>query len=379
MRIVVAPNAFKGSLSALAAAKAIGDGIRLADPDADLTLVPIADGGDGTVDALVAGADGQHRVLRVRGPLTDPVDADYGVIDGGKTAVIEMAKAAGLALLPQDKRDPRVTTTYGVGELLQHAYDGGARHFIVGIGGSATNDGGAGMAQALGYHLLDAQGHELPPGGLALQNLARIHVGGVHANWTDAQVDVACDVTNPLTGPSGASAVYGPQKGATPEVVAELDAALKHFAQIIRRDLGVDVEPLPGAGAAGGLGAGLVAFTGARLRPGAEMVMEALKLDDRIKGADLVITGEGRLDSQTARFGKGPAAVARHARKAGIPVVALAGGIADEAELRLLFDGLEATVVQPCTLEDAIAQAEPLLLRAANRVMRLLLAGGRLA
>ena len=379
MRIVVAPNAFKGSLSALAAAKAIGDGIRLADPDADLILVPIADGGDGTVDALVAGADGQHRVLRVRGPLTDPVDADYGVIDGGKTAVIEMAKAAGLALVPQDKRDPRVTTTYGVGELLQQAYEGGARHFIVGIGGSATNDGGAGMAQALGYHLLDAQGHELPPGGLALQNLARIHVGGVHANWNDAQVDVACDVTNPLTGPSGASAVYGPQKGATPEMVAELDAALKHFAEIIRRDLGVDVESLPGAGAAGGLGAGLVAFTGARLRPGAEMVMEALKLDDRIKGVDLVITGEGRLDSQTARFGKGPAAVARHARKAGIPVVALAGGIADEAELALLFDGLEATVVEPCTLEDAIAQAEPLLLRAANRVMRLLLAGRRLA
>ena len=379
MRIVVAPNAFKGSLSALAAAKAIADGIRLADPDADLTLVPIADGGDGTVDALVAGADGQHRVLRVRGPLTDPVDADYGVIDGGKTAVIEMAKAAGLALVPQDKRDPRVTTTYGVGELLQQAYEGGARHFIVGIGGSATNDGGAGMAQALGYHLLDAQGHELPPGGLALQNLARIHVGGVHANWNDAQVDVACDVTNPMTGPSGASAVYGPQKGATPEMVAELDAALKHFAEIIRRDLGVDVESLPGAGAAGGLGAGLVAFTGARLRPGAEMVLEALKLDDRIKGADLVITGEGRLDSQTARFGKGPAAVARHARKAGIPVVALAGGIADEAELALLFDGLEATVVEPCTLEDAIAQAEPLLLRAANRVMRLLLAGRRLA
>ena len=379
MRIVVAPNAFKGSLSALAAAKAIGDGIRLADPDADLTLVPIADGGDGTVDALVAGADGQHRVLRVRGPLTDPVDADYGVIDGGKTAVIEMAKAAGLALVPQDKRDPRVTTTYGVGELLQHAYDNGARHFIVGIGGSATNDGGAGMAQALGYHLLDDEGHELPPGGLALKRLARIHVGGVHANWKDAEVDVACDVTNPLTGPSGASAVYGPQKGATPEMVAELDAALKHLAEIIRRDLRVDVEPLPGAGAAGGLGAGLVAFTGARLRPGAEMVMEALKLDERIKGAHLVITGEGRLDSQTARFGKGPAAVARHARKAGIPVVGLGGSVADEAELRLLFDGLEATVVEPCTLDEAIAQAEPLLARAASRVMRLLLAGGRLA
>src|SRR5437016_9868562 len=379
MRIVVAPNAFKGSLSALAAAKAIGDGIRLADPDADLTLVPIADGGDGTVDALVAGADGQHRVLRVRGPLTDPVDADYGVIDGGKTAVIEMAKAAGLSLLPPSRRNPAVTTTYGVGELLQHAYDAGARRFIVGIGGSATNDGGAGMAQALGYHLLDDQGHELPPGGLALQRLARIDPGGVHADWKQAGVDVACAVTNPLTGPSGASAVYGPQKGATPEIVAELDAALEHFAEIIRRDLGEDVERLPGAGAAGGLGAGLVAFTGARLRPGAEMVMEALSLDDRIRGADLVITGEGRLDSQTARFGKGPAAVARHARKAGIPVVALAGGIADETDLRLLFDGLEATVVEPGSLDEALAQAGPLLVRAASRLMRLLLTGRRLA
>src|SRR5438132_2813897 len=379
MRIVIAPNAFKGSLSALDAAEAIAEGVRVAAADADLVLVPIADGGDGTVDALVAATQGERRTLRVRGPLDDSVDAEYGLIDAGSSAVIEMAKAAGLALVPQDKRDPRVTTTYGVGELLQQAYEGGARHFIVGIGGSATNDGGAGMAQALGYHLLDAQGHELPPGGLALQNLARIHVGGVHANWNDAQVDVACDVTNPMTGPSGASAVYGPQKGATPEMVAELDAALKHFAEVIRRDLGVDVESLPGAGAAGGLGAGLVAFTGARLRPGAEMVLEALKLDDRIKGADLVITGEGRLDSQTARFGKGPAAVARHARKAGIPVVGLAGGIADEAELRPLFDGLEATVVEACSLEDAIAQARPLLVRATTRAMRLLQTGRRLA
>src|SRR5213595_3225615 len=292
MRIVVAPNAFKGSLSALDAAEAIAEGVLAAAADADLVLVPIADGGDVTVDALVAGADGQHRVLRVRGPLTDPVDADYGVIDGGKTAVIEMAKAAGLALVPQGKRDPRVTTTYGVGELLQHAYDGGARHFIVGIGGSATNDGGAGMAQALGYHLLDENEHELPQGGLALKRLVGIQADGVPANWKEAEVEVACDVTNPLTGPTGASAVYGPQKGATPEMVAELDAALRHFAEIIRRDLGRDVEPLPGAGAAGGLGAGLVAFTGARLRPGAEMVMEAIRLDDRIKGADLVMTGE---------------------------------------------------------------------------------------
>jgi len=379
MRIVIAPNAFKGSLSALDAAEAIAEGVRAASPDADLVLVPIADGGDGTVDALVAATQGERRTLRVRGPLGDPVDAGYGLIDAGSTAVIEMAKAAGLALVPAAKRDPRITTTYGVGELLRRAYDQGARRFIVGIGGSATNDGGAGMAQALGYHLLDENGHELPPGGIALKRLARIHVGGVHANWKQAEVDVACDVTNPLTGPNGASAVYGPQKGATPEMVSELDAALKQFAEIIRRDLGVDVEQLPGAGAAGGLGAGLVAFTDARLRPGAEMVMEALRLDDRLAGAGLVITGEGRLDSQTARFGKGPAAVARHARQAGIPVVAIGGSIANEAELRLLFDGLEATVLEPCSLEEAIAQARPLLVAASIRVMRLLLAGRRLA
>jgi glycerate kinase len=379
MRIVIAPNAFKGSLSALEAAEAIGQGVRAAAADADLVLVPIADGGDGTVEALVAATHGERRTLRVRGPLGDPLDADYGLIEGGSTAVIEMAKAAGLALVPPDKRDPRKTTTYGVGELLQRAYDDAARHFIVGIGGSATNDGGAGMAQALGYHLLDEQGHELPPGGLALKRLARIHTGGVHASWKEAEVEVACDVTNPLTGPSGASAVYGPQKGATPEMVAELDAALAHFAEIIRRDLGVDVEHLPGAGAAGGLGAGLVAFTKARLRPGAEMVMEAVHLDERLKGAQLVITGEGRLDSQTARFGKGPAAVARHARNAGIPVVAIGGGLADETELRLLFDGLEATVIEPSSLDQAIAQARPLLVRAATRLMWLVLTGRRLA
>jgi glycerate kinase len=375
MRIVIAPNAFKGSLSAQEAASAIAEGVRAAAPEAELVMLPVADGGDGTVDAMVAATNGELRTLRVRGPLGHPVDARYGLIDSGATAVIEMAKAAGLALLPPDKRDPRVTTTYGVGELLQHAYDAGARHFIVGIGGSATNDGGAGMAQALGYHLLDDQGHELPPGGLALKRLARIHVGGVHARWTDAEVEVACDVSNPLTGPNGASAVYGPQKGATPEMVAELDAALKRLAEVIRRDLGVDVEQLPGAGAAGGLGGGLVAFAGGRLRPGAEMVMEALKLDDKLQGADLVITGEGRLDSQTARFGKGPAAVARHAKNAGIPVVGIAGGLADEAELSLLFDGLMATVVEPGSLEQAIAQARPLLARAATRAMRLILTG----
>jgi len=377
MRIVVAPNAFKGSLTALQAAEAIRDGILAVLTDAEIVLVPIADGGDGTVDALVAATGGERRALPVRGPLGEPVEADYGLLEQGQTAVIEMAKASGLSLLPPSRRNPAVTTTYGVGELLQHAYDAGARRFIVGIGGSATNDGGAGMAQALGYHLLDDQGHELPPGGLALQRLARIQLGDVHADWTQARVDVACDVTNPLTGPSGASAVYGPQKGATPELVAELDTALKRLAEVIRRDLEIDVEHLPGAGAAGGLGAGLVAFTGARLAPGAEMVMDALKLDERLKGAHLVVTGEGRLDSQTARFGKGPAAVARHARNAGIPVVGIGGSVADDAELALLFDTVEASVTEPLPLDQALRHAADGLTRAASRVMRALLTGKR--
>lgn len=378
MRIVVAPNAFKGSLTALEAAEAMRDGIVAVLPDAQVVMVPIADGGDGTVDALIAATEGDRRVLRVRGPLGELVDADYGVIEGGSTAVIEMAKAAGLELVPPAGRDPGVTTTYGVGELLRHAHDAGARHFIVGIGGSATNDGGAGMAQALGYHLLDDQGHELPPGGLALKRLSRIRVGGVHANWKEAHVEVACDVSNPLTGRNGASAIYGPQKGATPEMVVELDATLHRLAEVIRRDLGIDVEHLPGAGAAGGLGAGLVAFTGAELKPGAEMVMAALKLDARLEGAQLVITGEGRLDSQTARFGKGPAAVARHARNAGIPVIAIGGSLADEKELALLFDAVEATIVEPGSLEEALAQARELLVRASSRLIRQLLTGRRL-
>src|SRR5919197_2188749 len=375
MRIVVAPNAFKGSLTALEAAEAIGDGILAVMPNADIVLVPIADGGDGTVEALVAATNGERLLLRVRGPLGDSVDADYGLIDNGATAVIEMAKAAGLRLGPAARRDPRVTTTYGVGELLQHAFDAGARHFIVGIGGSATNDGGAGMAQALGYNLLDEGGHELPAGGLSLKRLARIHVGGVHAKWMDARVDVACDVTNPLTGPDGASAVYGPQKGATPEMVAELDAALKRFAEVIRRDLEVDVEHLPGAGAAGGLGAGLVAFCGARLQPGAELVLEALQFEERIRGADLVVTGEGRLDVQTTRYGKGPAAVALRARKAGMPVIAIAGSLDDEPALNELFDGIEALPGGPITAEDSMRDADALLSRATERALRLIKVG----
>lgn len=370
MRVVLAPNAFKGSLTALEAAEAMAEGVRSVIPTAELVLMPIADGGDGTVEALVRAAGGTRRRRRVRGPLGEPVDAEYGVIDGGATAVIEMARAAGLVLLAPERRDPGVTTTFGVGQLLQDAWDSGVRRFVVGIGGSATNDGGAGMAQALGYHLLDPRGLELPPGGLALAQLARIHVGGVHADWSAAEVEVATDVTNPLTGPTGASAVYGPQKGASPAQIEQLDSALGHLAAIIRRDLGVDVDKLPGAGAAGGLGAGLVAFAKAQLRPGAELVMDALQLDTRLAGADLVLTGEGRLDGQTARFGKGPAAVARHARRLGVRVVGIGGQLAEAAELAALFDGIEASTPPGMTLEEALAQARPLLVAAATRVVR---------
>jgi glycerate kinase len=356
----------------------MAEGVHRALPEAEVDRIPIADGGDGTVEALVVAGGGERRSLRVKGPLSEPVEAEYGVLEDGRVAVIEMAQAAGLKLVPQDRRDPRITTTYGVGELMQHAYDQGARHFIIGIGGSATNDGGAGMAQALGYHLLDGAGQELKPGGLELRRLARIHVGGVHGDWSAATLEVASDVTNPLTGPQGASAIYGPQKGATPEMVAELDSALHRLAEVIRRDLDLDVEHLPGAGAAGGLGAGLRAFANGRLRPGAEMVMHALRIDDRLQGARLVLTGEGRLDLQTARFGKGPAALARRCRNLGIPVIAIGGGVHDQGDLSLLFDGLEPLVPAPMTLDEAEQNAGPLLAQAAERAVRLVLAGQRL-
>ena len=376
MRIVVAPNAYKGSLTSKQAAQAMAEAVREVIPTSEVDLVPIADGGDGTVEALVAAARGSLQRLLVRGPLGDPVEAEYGLIEAGSTAVIEMARAAGLSLVPASRRDPGVTTTFGVGQLLQNARDNGVRKFIVGIGGSATNDGGAGLAQALGYHLLDDRGLELPPGGLALQRLARIHVGGVHSDWAVADVQVATDVTNPLTGPDGASAIYGPQKGATPDLVEKLDSALGRLAAVIRRDLQVEVETIPGAGAAGGLGAGLIAFTGARLRPGAERVMDALHLDERLKGARLVLTGEGRIDSQTARFGKGPAAVARHARALKIPVLGIGGQLEDERELRQLFDDLEPSAPPGMPLEEALAQARPLLVAATARILRRFLSGG---
>jgi glycerate kinase len=327
MRIVVAPQEFKGTLTAEEAAAAMAQGARAALPDADVEVIPLADGGPGTVRALAAAAGGELRTATVRGPMGAAIDAEWGVIPGGH-AVIEMASAGGLVLVPKDARDPRLATTYGVGELIIAALDAGCRHLIVGLGGSATNDGGAGMAQALGVRFLDAAGEELPPGGAALARLDRIDTSGIDGRVRECRVIGATDVRNPLCGPEGASVVYGPQKGATQAVVEELDGALRRYAEVVERDLGVPVVDVPGAGSAGGLGAALIAFLGAEIRPGIEVVAEAARLRERLGGASLVITGEGRLDGQT-QYGKTVAGVARIARDEGVGVLVVAGALGD--------------------------------------------------
>ena len=324
MKIVVAPNSFKGSLSATQAAKAIASGARQAIPGAEVVEIPVADGGEGTAEALVSANQGTYGWVNVEGPLGAPVLASYGLIQGGRTAALELASASGYSLVPAARRDIRLASTYGFGQLLDTARRTGAGSLIAGIGGSATNDAGAGMAQALGARLLDASGKDLPRGGAALARLARIDLGGLDPGWRSVKVMVACDVTNPLTGPEGASHVYGPQKGGDPRTVAELDEALHHFADVVATDLGKNVEFVPGAGAAGGTGAGMIAFLDAELRPGAPLIVEASGFDAALRGADLVITGEGRADSQTA-YGKAPGEVAKRAQAARIPVLLIAG------------------------------------------------------
>jgi glycerate kinase len=378
MRIVVAPQEFKGSLTAIQAAQAIADGLRRALPDAELLLVPMADGGPGTVEAVVTAKDGRWQKTAVRGPLGAPVDAAWGIIDGD-TAVIEMAAASGLVLVPESQRDPRIASTRGTGELIAAALAAGCRRVIVGMGGSATNDGGAGAAQALGARLLDDDGRDLPPGGAALARLDRIDVSGLDPRLGQTRLSAATDVFNPLCGPQGASAVYGPQKGATPEMVHELDAALAHYASVIERDLGVRVLDVPGAGAAGGLGAGLVAFLRAEILPGAKLVAEAVGLEQRMAGADLVIAGEGRLDAQTG-FGKAPWEVARLAREAGLPVIAIAGAVREDCgpELMDAFDAV-ATILPPgVPPQEAMARGGELLAAVAEQVGQLLALGRRL-
>ncbi|MBF6591104.1 MAG: glycerate kinase [Ktedonobacterales bacterium] len=386
MKIVVAPQALKGSLDAEEVGHAIARGISAALPVAAITLLPVADGGEGTVRALVAATGGHLRTRGVTGPLGSPVTAEYGLLGtgpplaAGRVAVIEMAAASGLPLVPPERRNPLMTTTRGTGELMRAALDAGCETLLIAIGGSATNDGGAGMAQALGAHLLDDNGDELPPGGAALARLAHIELTDLDPRLAAVHIQVACDVTNPLLGPRGASVVYGPQKGATPAMVAELDRALAHYADVLRRDLGVDMADVAGAGAAGGLGAGLLAFAQAELVPGARLVLEALGFEAKIRGARLVFTAEGRLDGQTA-YGKAVGAVAAAARRQGARVVALVGQVALGATA-LAALGIDAALPLadgPLSLEESMSRAPELVAAAAERAMRLILMGEEMA
>lgn len=321
MRIVVAPQAFKGTASAADAAEAMRRGVLRAAPDSDVVVIPIADGGGGTVDALVTATGGRWVTSPAADPLGRPIDARWGVLGDGETAVIETAAASGLALLADSERDPTVTTTRGTGDLIRAALDGGYRRILVGLGDSATNDAGVGMAHALGFRALGEGGCDLPPGGAALAGLYSIDASGAHPALASASVIALCDVTNPLCGPQGASAVFGPQKGATPDQIEALDAALGRFADVVGEQMDLNVRDMPGAGASGGLGAALVVFCGASLRPGFEVVSEAVRLADSLAGADLVLTGEGRLDAQTLA-GKGVRGVAAMAKANGRPGVA---------------------------------------------------------
>ncbi|HVB21467.1 MAG TPA: glycerate kinase [Ktedonobacteraceae bacterium] len=376
MHIVIAPQSLKGSLTAAEAGAAIAEGVRAVYPEAECVIVPVADGGEGTVQALVDATGGQIVHQTVTGPLGEPVEAFFGLLGNGETAAIEMAACAGLPLVPPKRRDPRITTTYGVGELILAALERGCHHFIIGIGGSATNDGGAGMAQALGASLQTSAGVEIARGGAALATLAHIDTSMLDSRLADCQFEVACDVNNPLCGPMGATEVYGPQKGATPEMIVLLDAALAHYAEIIKQNLGFSVKDIPGAGAAGGLGAGLIAFLHATLRPGAQIVLEAVHLEEQLAGADLVITAEGQLDAQTA-YGKSVGAVAELAKRYHLPVLALAGGLGEQ--YRSVYSlGVDAVAVLPSgpmSLDDAMTHAAALTSDAMERTLRLLALG----
>ena len=367
MKIVICPDSFKESLPASAAAQAIAEGVREVWPDADCVCLPLADGGEGTLDALVSATGGQLLTRWVQGPLGAPVNARFAVLGDGKTALIEMAEAAGLPLLSPAQRDPLRTSTYGVGELIAAALDLGVTRILLGLGGSATQDGGAGMLQALGARLLDAQGQPLPPGGAALGQLAQLHLDGLDPRLARVTVEVACDVDHPLCGPRGSSAVFAPQKGADAAAVALLDAALAHWGAQLAQATGRQVAELPGAGAAGGMGAAALAVFAARLRPGIDWVMDALDFNAALHGADWVISGEGRADGQSAG-GKVISGVARRAQAAGVPLLVLAGSLGDgyQALYPLGVRAILPIVPGPVSLAQALDGAAENLRRTAR-------------
>ncbi|KFK93444.1 MULTISPECIES: glycerate kinase [unclassified Serratia (in: enterobacteria)] len=358
MKIVIAPDSYKESLSALEVASCIEAGFREIFPQADYLKLPMADGGEGTVEVMVAATSGRKIDVEVTGPLGEKVMAFFGLSGDGQCAFIEMAAASGLELVPGQRRNPLKTTSYGTGELIRCALDQGVQHCIIGIGGSATNDGGAGMVQALGARLLDNQGEELGFGGAALARLASIDISELDPRIQQCKFEIACDVTNPLTGNNGASAIFGPQKGATPQMVEQLDLALQHYAQMIKYWLDIDVEQVAGAGAAGGMGAALLAFCRAELRQGIEIVTDALGLDALVRDATLVITGEGRLDSQSIN-GKVPIGVARVAKRYHKPVIGIAGSLSSDVSVvhQHGVDAVFSVLYRICTLEEALADA----------------------
>ncbi|HEB0856278.1 glycerate kinase [Citrobacter werkmanii] len=379
MKIVIAPDSYKESLSALEVATAIEQGFREIWPDADYVKIPLADGGEGTVEAMVAATAGRLVHVDVTGPLGSNVQAFYGLSGDARSAFIEMAAASGLELVPPGSRNPLKTTSWGTGELIRHALDAGVEHIIIGIGGSATNDGGAGMVQALGARLLDEQNNDIAQGGMGLEALARIDISQLDARLAECRIEVACDVTNPLTGKEGASAVFGPQKGATPEVIARLDQALTHYAHLIDRDLNVEVLELAGGGAAGGMGAALYAFCGAQLRCGIEIVTDALHLDDCVADADLVVTGEGRIDSQTIH-GKVPVGVANVAKRYNKPVIGIAGSLTPDVGVvhEHGIDAVFSVIFTICTLDEALDNASENVRMTARNVAATLKVGQQL-
>lgn len=373
MKFVLAPDSFKESMTAKKAALAMEKGVKAAFPDAECVIVPMADGGEGTVDSLVSLTNGEIIKTEVLGPLGEMVTAEYGLLGEGQTAVIEMASASGLELLKPEHRNPLLTTTYGTGQLIKHALDKGVIRFLIGIGGSATNDGGTGMLQALGVSFKDEKGKELSFGGGSLGRLHTIDLTGMDPRIKEVKFDVACDVTNPLIGDNGASVIFGPQKGATPEMVHVLDQNLSHFADVMKKQLGQDIAHMDGAGAAGGLGAGLMAFFNAKLKKGIDLVIEHTGLEEQVKGADYVFTGEGSIDAQTL-FGKTPYGVAMVAKKYSVPVIAFAGKIGNGVE-SLYDNGFNAIVGilrGVATLEEALDSGEANLAFAAENICRVL-------
>ncbi|ADO76473.1 glycerate kinase [Halanaerobium praevalens] len=374
MNILVAPDSFKGSLTALEVAENIKEGIKIAVPQAKVELLPMADGGEGTVQALVDATGGQIIKTKVTGPLGAKVDSFYGLLGNNKTAVIEMAAASGLLLVPKDQRNPLKTTTYGTGELIKSALDQGAEKIIIGIGGSATNDAGVGMAQALGAQILNAAGQQIGFGGGSLDQIAKIDLEGLDPRLEKTEILTACDVDNPLFGQNGAAYIYAPQKGADSKMVKKLDQKLRYFNQKLIEELGENINEIPGAGAAGGLGAGLLAFLEADLKAGIKIILELLNFEKKLENVDLVITGEGCLDAQSLN-GKVPVGVAHAAAPKEIPVIAIAGSLGPKAD-KILAEGVNSyfsIINKPATLAEIIDQTPELIVSLSEQIMRTIL------